>query len=130
MTTAMLACVALVCAGPAVADEPALHHVRYTVTADRPVSADIYYRDTDPPSWADYSHNPYQFSPKAEIEVGPGHPWILDVTLFDPDRWAMVTATNGRSPERPNFRCELTVDGVVASTHDGAKGALCSVRHW
>src|SRR4051812_47429890 len=59
--------------GPATsrADEPATHRVTYTVTAGAPVQADVYYRDTDPPSWADYSHNPYLFSPRATAHIGP-----------------------------------------------------------
>lgn len=116
--------------GPARADELPLHHVQYVVTADSAVTADIYFRDTDPPSWADYSHNPYQFSPKIEARVGPGQPWTHDVMLADPDHWAMVTATSGLSPEAPNFHCTLAVDGVVVHSSSGAKGALCSIRHW
>jgi hypothetical protein len=112
------------------ADEPVLHRVTYTVTAERPVNAAIYFRDTDPPGWADYSHDPYQFSPKIEADVGPGKPWIRDVMLADPDQWAMVSATSGLSPATPQFHCRLVVDGVVVATNDGAKGALCSLRHW
>ncbi len=115
---------------PAHADPPPLHQVTYTVTAQTPTRADIYYRETDPPNWADYSHNPYVFSPKAEVEVGPGAPWVLTVQLADPDRWAMVSATSGRGPATPAFHCELAVDGVVVATGDGPKGALCAVRHW
>lgn len=112
------------------ADTPDPHHVVYTVTAATPVTADIYYRDVDPPTWADYSHNPYEFSPKARVEVGPGQPWVLHATLIDPQRWAIVTATSGRLPAEPMFRCELSVDGAVVATADGPKGALCAVRHW
>ncbi|CKH74405.1 hypothetical protein [Mycolicibacterium smegmatis] len=115
---------------PAHADPAPLHQVTYTVTAQTPTRADIYYRETDPPNWADYSHNPYVFSPKAEVEVGPGAPWVLTVQLADPDRWAMVSATSGRGPATPAFHCELAVDGVVVATGDGPKGALCAVRHW
>ncbi|OBJ30017.1 hypothetical protein [Mycolicibacter heraklionensis] len=114
---------------PAHADPSVPHEVIYTVTTRSPVVADIYYRDTDPPTWADYSHNPYEFSPKVRADVGPGRPWVLRATLADPQRWAMVTATSGRSAE-PGFRCELTVDGVVVATADGPKGALCALRHW
>lgn len=121
---------ALVAAAPAAADDPVLHHVRYTVTADAPFWAHIYYRDTQPAIFSDYSHNPYVFSPKAEVEVGPGAPWVLTVQLADPDRWAMVSATSGRGPATPAFHCELAVDGVVVATGDGPKGALCAVRHW
>lgn len=112
------------------ADTPTPHHVVYTVTAATPVTADIYYRDVDPPTWADYSHNPYEFSPKARVEVGPGQPWVLHATLIDPQRWAMVTATSGRLPAEPMFHCELSVDGAVVATADGPKGALCALRHW
>jgi hypothetical protein len=115
---------------PARADDPVLHHVKYTVTAEQPFYADIYYRDTDPPTWADYSHNPYQFSPKVEADVGPDQPWTLEVMLANPDRWAMVAATSGLSSAVPNFHCELAVDGVTVVSSDGPKGALCSVRHW
>lgn len=112
------------------AQEPTLHHVKYTVTAEKPSYADIYYRDTDPPTWAEYSHNPYQFSPRVEAEVGPDQPWVLEVMLADPSRWAMVAASGGSSPIEPMFRCELAVDGVVVDSKDGPKGALCSLRHW
>ena len=45
---------------------PPLHNVHYTVWAEQPFNVAIYYRDTDPPNWADYSHDPYQFSPKVD----------------------------------------------------------------
>lgn len=112
------------------ADTPTPHHVVYTVTAATPVTADIYYREVDPPTWADYSHNPYEFSPKARVEVGPERPWVVHTTLVDPQRWAMVTATSGRLPAEPMFHCELSVDGAVVATADGPKGALCALRHW
>lgn len=115
---------------PAQAEPAAPRHVTYTVSAATPVSADIYFRDVDPPTWADYSHNTYVFSPKVSVEVGPDSPWILHTTLSDPDRWAMVSATSGRSPGEPMFHCELSVDGVVVATSDGPKGALCAIRHW
>lgn len=115
---------------PAQAIPPAPRQVTYTVTSATPVSADIYFRDVDPPTWADYSHNPYVFSPKVRAEVGPDRPWVLHATLIDPDRWAMVSATSGRSPGEPAFRCELSVDGIVVATAEGPKGALCAIRHW
>lgn len=106
------------------------HQVRYTVTSATPVYANIYYRDTDPPTYAGYSHNPYEFSPKAEADIGPGRPWVLDVTLEDPNQWAMVTATSGDSNVTTGFHCDLAVDGVVVVSEDGDKGALCSLRNW
>lgn len=112
------------------ADEPVLHHVRYTVTAQSPTSAKIYYRDVDPPNWADYSHNPYVFSPRAEADLGPGKAWTLDVMLADPAQWAMVTASSGLSTATPMFSCQLELDGQVVVTNDGPKGALCSMRTW
>lgn len=112
------------------ADEPALHRVTYTVTADQPTAAGVYYRDVDPPSWADYSHNPYLYSPKAEVPLRPGTPWVLDVMLADPDQWAMVAVTQDRTRATHVVHCELAVDGMVVDTADGSVGALCSLRSW
>lgn len=112
------------------ADNPPLHQVTYTVFTEQPANADIYYRDTDPPDFAEYSHDPYVFSPRVEAQVGPGKQLVLNVQLVNPDQWAMVTATSGQSPNPPNFHCVLAVDGVVVTTNAGPKGALCSLRHW
>lgn len=119
-----------VCAPLAVAQADVPRQVTYTVTANEAVTADIYYREADPPTWADYSHNPYLYSPKARVDIAPDTPWVRTVTLADPDRWAMVSVTSGRLPVQPHFRCELSVDGVIVATGDGPKGALCSIRHW
>lgn len=121
---------AVVWAPAAAADQPTPRQITYTVTADRPVSADIYYRDTDPPNWADYSHNPYRYSPRVRVDVGPQQPWLRSVALGDPDRWAMVSATIGSLPVETGLRCELAVDGEVVATGEGPRGALCSLRHW
>nr|MCH9735477.1 hypothetical protein [Actinomycetes bacterium] len=57
-----LAASAVVTGAPAAA-QPTLHHVRYTVGASQDIfGAEIYYRDTQPPNWAEYSHNPYLYS--------------------------------------------------------------------
>jgi hypothetical protein len=128
--SALTVATAVSMAAPAHADEQVLHHVKYTVSAQIPVAADIYYRDTEPPTWADYSHNPYVFSPKVEADVGPQKPWVLEVQLADPGQWAMVTATSGLGPLEPMFHCELAVDGVLLDSSDGPKGALCSLRQW
>jgi hypothetical protein len=121
-------------AGIASADDdpppPPLHQVTYTIFTEKPFFAEIYYRDTDPPNFADYSHDPYVFSPNVEAQVGPDNPWVLTVMLANPNQWAMVTATSGQSPNPPNFHCVLAVDGVVVATNAGPKGALCSLRHW
>ena len=117
-------------AGGAVADGAVPHEVTYTVYTDSPFHADIYYRDAEPVSFADYSHDPYVFSPKAEADLGPGAPWVLTVRLEDPQHWAMVTATSGRSPNPPGFHCTLAVDGAVVVSNSGANGALCSLRPW
>lgn len=131
---AVVAAVAsLACAAPAAAEEPVLHHVKYTVGASEPSRATIYYRDTQPPNWADYSHNPYVFSPKAEAELGPGKPWVLEAMLADPQQWAMVVASvqeHQPALADPGFVCELRVDDVVVATDAGTKGALCSLRTW
>ena len=119
--------------GAAVAQDPPPHplrNVKYSVFSEQPFYVDIYYRDVDPPNWAAYSHNPYEFSPKAQAQIGPDQQWNLDVQLADPDRWAMVTATSGPGEARPNIHCVLAVDGVVVDTDQGPKGALCSIRSW
>jgi len=106
-----------------------LHNVKYSVWAEVPTPIKVYYRDVDPPNWADYSHNPYVFSPKAEAHVGPDEQWNLDVQLINPNQWAMVVATSG--PGAPtNVHCVLAVDGVVVQTNQGPRGALCSIRNW
>lgn len=112
------------------AQPPPVHNVKYTVFAEQPFDVAIYYRDTDPPNWADYSHNPYVYSPKAQAHVGPDQQWVLDVMLGNPDEWAMVTATSGQSTQTPNIHCVLAVDGVVVATDAGPRGALCSIRNW
>lgn len=112
------------------ADDPVLHEVTYTVSTDRPFFAEIYYRDTDPPDFAEYSHNPYLYSPNVEADIGPDRPWVLTVRLADPQQWSMVLGTSGRSPNPPTFHCSLAVDGTVVVTDSGPRGALCSLRHW
>jgi hypothetical protein len=129
VTACVLAAIAAPSMKTAVAEGP-LHHVRYTTTAETAGRADIYYRDTDPPDFAAHSHNPYQFSPRVDAELGPGHIWILDVMINDPARWAMVVATSGADPVSPRFHCTLEVDGAVAVVNQGPKGAVCSTRTW
>ena len=109
---------------------PVMHHVKYSIWTETPVYADIYYRDTDPPNFADYSHNPYQFSPKVEATVGPNKFWVLDTMLADPNQWAMVVAQVPLATTDANFHCVLAVDGNVVVTNQGPKGALCSIRNW
>ncbi|WP_163729880.1 hypothetical protein [Mycobacterium gallinarum] len=113
---------------PATAQAP-LHNVKYTVFAEGPAYLKIYYRDVDPPNWADYSHNPYAYTPKVEADVGPNQQWNLDVQLANPDEWAMVVA-QGEPGLTPNVHCILAVDGVVVATDQRPKGALCSIRNW
>jgi hypothetical protein len=117
---------------PSVANaEPSpIHTVKYIVYSDVPTTADIYYRDSDPPTFADYSHDPYRYSPKVEADLTPRGPWELEAALADPDQWAMVVVSAVLSAGKPGFRCELVVDGVVAAVNEGPKGALCSVRRW
>ena len=125
-------------AGPAAvahADDPApppLRQVKYTVWTEQPYNgAEVYYRDTDPPNWGEYSHNPYLYSPNIEANLGPEQRWTLDVGLANPDSWAMVVGSVAPdSTAEPNFHCVLAVDGVVVTTNQGPKGALCSIRPW
>ena len=115
------------------ADNPPLHHVKYTVGASQPLRAQIYYRDTDPPNFADYSHNPYQYSPRADADLGPGKPWVMETMLANPQDWAMVVASKPENIDelaKPGFVCELRVDDVVVATNTGTRGVLCSLRTW
>ena len=95
-----------------------------------------YYRDVDPPKWAEYSHNPYMYSPKgctaqmSKPTSGPDMQWVLDLQLANPDEWAMVTATVAPSTQTPNIHCVLAVDGVVVATDAGPWRALSSIRNW
>ena len=132
LTAALVLSAGAVGAAAPASAQPPLHAVRYVVTADAPFYADIYYRDVDPPTFSDYSHNPYAFSPKAEADIAPGRPWVMETRLADPFRWAMVVVTSGESPElqAPKLRCELAVDGAVVKTAAGTRGALCSIRDW
>ena len=131
--TVVAAAGVLVPVAPATAQDPPpapLRNVKYTIFAEQPTFVQVYYRDVDPPNWADYSHNPYVYSPRADVNVGPDQQWNLDVQLINPDQWAMVTATSGRSTQTPNIHCVLAVDGVVVATDAGPRGALCSIRNW
>jgi hypothetical protein len=117
-------------AAPATAQEPVFHDVTYTVYTETPFFAEIYYRDFEPANFADYSHNPFLFSPNVEADLGPDRPWVLNVRLANPQYWAMVVGTSEGSPNPPNFHCTLAVDGVVVRTNSGPSGALCSIRQW
>lgn len=112
------------------ATTPGMHSVKYVVYSDIPASVDIYYRDTDPPDFADFSHNPYQYSPKVEANLAPGDPWQREANLANPDLWAMVAVSRVHSSVKPESRCELLVDGVIAASNRGPMGALCSLRQW
>ena len=107
------------------------HHVKYTLTAKSPIYAQIYYLDQEPPIFADYSHNPFQFLPNVEADLGPNQPvWTYELDLQKPEEWAMVMANTGPEPGTPNFQCEITVDGTVVVSNSGGKGVLCSIRKW
>ncbi|OBF04072.1 hypothetical protein A5730_19810 [Mycobacterium sp. ACS4054] len=120
-----------VSAGHANADpEPVMHHVKYTVSAQNPIYTDIYYLDHQPAVFADYSHNPYSFTPHVDVDIAPGKPWSYELDLSKPDVYAMVVASTGTEPGTPNLHCDLAVDGAVVVSKDGPKGVLCSLRNW
>lgn len=116
--------------GRAHADDPVMHHVKYTVTAQNPIYTSIYYLDHQPEKFSDYSHNPYSFTPHVDIDLAPGKPWGFDLDMSDPEHYAMVVASTGTEPGTPGLHCELAVDGAVVVSKDGPKGVLCSLRNW
>jgi hypothetical protein len=113
------------------ADDLPMHHVKYTLTAKNPIYAQIYYLDQEPEVFANWRHNPYQYMPNVEADLGPNQPvWTYELDLHKPEEWAMVLANKGGEPGTPNFHCEIAVDGAVVVSKDGAKGVLCSIRRW
>jgi hypothetical protein len=120
----------LVGSGRAHADEPVMHHVKYTVSAQSPIYTDIYYLDQQPAKFSDYSHDPYRFTPHVDVDLGPGKPWSFDLDMSNPDDYAMVVASTGTEPGTPGLHCDLAVDGAVVVSKDGPKGVLCSIRNW
>ena len=120
-----------IAAPPVRADDPVMHQVRYVITAQSPIWADIYYLDQQPARFSDYSHDTYQYTPNVQADIGPGHPWTSpEVLLSDPDHYAMVVVSTGTEPGTPMFHCALVVDGKVVTSNDGPKGTLCSLRNW
>ena len=134
MTLGVASAVVLVglTATPAHADDPAvpMHHVKYTLTAQKPIYAQIYYLDQEPEIFANWSHNPYQYMPNVQTDLGPNQAWTFELDLQKPDEWAMVMANTGPEPGEPSFHCEIAVDGNTVVSNDGAKAVLCSIRKW
>jgi hypothetical protein len=135
MCTAFLITTAGLTASPAAADEDLpLHHVKYTLTAKKPIYAQVYYIDHEPAIWSAYSHNPYEFTPNVAADLGPNNPpWTFELNLAKPEEYAMVIANTGGEPGTPIFHCEIAVDGKTVVSKDSApdaKGVLCSIRTW
>ena len=120
----------LVSTGRAHADDPVMHHVKYTVSVQNPIYANIYYIDQEPAIFSDYSHDPYRFTPNVKTDIAPGNPWSFELNLAKPEYWAMVVVNTGGEPSTPQFHCDLSVDGAVVVSKDGPKGVLCSIRNW
>nr|AAS77250.1 hypothetical protein [Mycolicibacterium vanbaalenii PYR-1] len=71
-----------VVAGGTAAAQPPLHRVQYTVGASQDIAnAEIYWRQVDPPDWGAYSHNPYEFTPNVEANLGPNQAWVHETWL-------------------------------------------------
>ncbi|EUA50993.1 hypothetical protein I552_1934 [Mycobacterium xenopi 3993] len=110
------------------ADEnPPLHHVKYTLTVDHPIYADIYYLDQEPPIFSDYSHNPYQFVPNVKVDVAPNAPWTHELDLARPDQWAFFTASTGLSPARRCFTANSPSTGSLSSPKTEPR--VCCARY-
>ena len=120
----------LVSTGRAHADDPVMHHVKYSISTQNPIYANIYYIDQEPAIFSDYSHDPYRFTPNVKTDIAPGNPWSFELNLAKPEYWAMVVVNTGSEPGTPQFHCDLSVDGAVVVSKDGPKGVLCSIRNW
>ncbi|WP_211296109.1 hypothetical protein [Mycobacterium aquaticum] len=131
ITVAIAITTAPMCAGGYARAAPeALRSVKYVVSTHDSRDVHIYYRDIDPPNWADYSHNPYVFSPKVDVHLGEDTSWVHEVTLADPAQWAMVVVSSAEQAEARPTHCEIFVDGVLAMSNEGPSGVLCSIRSW
>ena len=127
---AAAACLAGGLAGtPASAQPQGPHQVKYTVTSQSPVDSQIWYMETEPVDFSAYSWDPWHYVNSVRVDVKPDAPWVWEYTLYDPEQWAMVTAS-AHAPPNPKFHCELTIDGVVVVSKDGDHGVLCSPRPW
>jgi hypothetical protein len=116
--------------GRAHADDPVMHHVKYAISVQNPIYANIYYIDQEPPIFSDYSHDPYRFTPNVKTDIAPDKPWSFEMDMTKPDVWAMVVVNTGPEPGTPQFHCDLSVDGAVVVSKDGPRGVLCSIRNW
>lgn len=130
VVAAVVASMAVVTAAPTHADNLPMHHVRYTLTAENPIWANVYYLDQEPEVFANWSHNPYQYMPNIQTDLGPSQSWSFELNLQKPEQWAMVMANTGPEPGTPNFACQIEVDGNVVVSKTGGKGVLCSIRPW
>lgn len=107
--------------------DPAGHQVTYTVTAQDSLMANISYINTDPPSMAAYNADSSKYLNSVHTPIAPGGPLVYTTTLADPNQWALVTASGGLRV-KPQFHCEIAVDGQVVVRQDGGSGVTCSTR--
>jgi hypothetical protein len=70
-----------------------LHHVKYTLTALKPIYAQIYYLDHEAAVWADFGHDPDSLVPNIAADLGPNKS-AVDVRARSGQtrEWAMVIA--------------------------------------
>jgi hypothetical protein len=113
------------------AAEPAGHHVVYTVTSADAYEFEVMYLTVQPANMAAYNADAYTYLKKEEVTLAPGVPWVVDVTLADP-QWAFLsvssTAHGGRAA--PNAHCEIAVDGQVATQQDNPYSPRCQLGQW
>ena len=109
--------------------EPAVHQVRYTVTAGDTLQAKINYLATEPPNQAAFDADSSKYLTYLQVPVDPGTPWVMETTLANPNQWAIVTAS-GVLRTNPQFHCEIAVDNQTVVTQDGGSGVSCALRPW
>lgn len=125
---AFLLAAASISIGHGVADaQPPGPNVRYVVTADAPLQFDLNYVFSSPADKQAFNADAYAYSKRDSVVV----PWESTATLSDP-QWAYISVGRaGHAMEAPpNPRCEIWVDGQLATSNSGPTTAFCQLGRW
>jgi len=108
--------------------DPAVHQVRYTLTATDGADFDLYYMAVQPPTKAAYDADAYSFLKNDKVTLAPGVPWVFETTLADP-QWAILTVSSTTHGGRaaPNPHCDISVDGQSVVAQDAPYNLQCKM---